>query len=89
MYGAVAIHVVTDQAFHLRHVILGFVAGGCRLISHNHHDSEQDTDSYLRTFQGHSWRMGRCDGGYCYEGRSNAVDKQVEDGIHRAAPCCG
>ena len=25
---------------HTRQVILGFVAGGCRLINHNHHDSE-------------------------------------------------
>ena len=42
MYGAVAIHAVTDQAaFHTRHVILGFVAGGCGLINHNHHDSER------------------------------------------------
>ena len=40
MYGAVAIHAVTDYAFHTRHAILGFVAGGCRLINHNHQDSE-------------------------------------------------
>ena len=37
MKGAVAFHAVTDQTSHTRHVILGFVAGGCRLINHNHH----------------------------------------------------
>ena len=38
MKGAVAIHSVTDQTSHTRHVILRFVAEGCRLINHNHHD---------------------------------------------------
>ena len=41
MKGAVAFHAVTDQTSHTRHVILGFEAGGCRLINHNHHDSER------------------------------------------------
>ena len=47
MYGAVAIHAVTDwAAFHTRPAILGFVVGGCRLINHNHQDSEH-LESYF------------------------------------------
>ena len=29
------------NAIHTRHAILGFVVGGCRLINHNHQDSER------------------------------------------------